>query len=51
MIWRPSIPPEEPIPNINSKLIADVAIQSGHHGVICLDRNDEIVAKIWHLEA
>jgi len=36
---------EEPIPNINSKLIADVAIQSGHHGVICLERNDEIVAK------
>lgn len=34
---------EQVIPGITSKLIADAAIQSGHHNVICLEDNDEIV--------
>jgi len=34
---------EQAIPGISSKLIADAAIQSGHHNVICLDDNDQIV--------
>ncbi|MDP3113618.1 MAG: UDP-N-acetylmuramate--L-alanine ligase [Candidatus Cloacimonadaceae bacterium] len=36
---------EEPIPGINSKLIADVAIQSGHHNVHLIESNADIVAK------
>jgi len=34
---------EQPIPGVTSKLIADAAIQSGHHNVVCLDDNQEIV--------
>lgn len=36
---------EEPIPGISSKLIADVAVQSGHHGVICIESNSDIVTQ------
>jgi len=34
---------EQPIPGITSKLIADAAIQSGHHTVTCLEDNSKIV--------
>jgi UDP-N-acetylmuramate--alanine ligase len=34
---------EQPIPGITSKLIADAAVQSGHHNVTCLEDNSEIV--------
>jgi UDP-N-acetylmuramate--alanine ligase len=34
---------EQPIPGISSKLIADAAIQSGHHNVTCLEDNSGIV--------
>ncbi|MDZ4182386.1 MAG: UDP-N-acetylmuramate--L-alanine ligase, partial [Candidatus Cloacimonadaceae bacterium] len=36
---------EEPIPGIDSKLIADAAIQSGHHNVHLLESNSDIVTK------
>lgn len=34
---------EAPIPGVSSKLIADGAIQAGHHNVACIDDNDSIV--------
>jgi len=34
---------EEPIPGVTSKLIGDAAIQGGHHNVICLDTNENII--------
>jgi UDP-N-acetylmuramate--alanine ligase len=34
---------EQPIAGITSKLIADAAIQSGHHNVTCLEDNSQIV--------
>jgi UDP-N-acetylmuramate--alanine ligase len=34
---------EQPIPGVTSKLIADAAIQCGHHHVTCLDDNSQIV--------
>lgn len=37
---------EQPIPGISSKLIADAAIQSGHHQVKCLEDNAQIVDSI-----
>ncbi|MBM4403615.1 MAG: UDP-N-acetylmuramate--L-alanine ligase [Candidatus Cloacimonetes bacterium] len=37
---------EDPIPGINSKLIAEIAVQSGHHSVHTIENNDEIVAHV-----
>jgi len=34
---------EQAIPGVTSKLIAEAAIQCGHHNVTCIDHNDEIV--------
>jgi len=34
---------EQPIPGVTSKLIADAAIQAGHHNLLCIDDNDHIV--------
>lgn len=34
---------EQAIPGVTSKLIADAAIQSGHHNVLCLEDNSQIV--------
>jgi UDP-N-acetylmuramate--alanine ligase len=34
---------EQPIPGITSKLIADAAVQSGHHNVTCLEDNSLVV--------
>ncbi len=34
---------EQPIPGVTSKLIADAAVQSGHHNVICLEENSQIL--------
>ncbi|MDD3632829.1 MAG: UDP-N-acetylmuramate--L-alanine ligase [Candidatus Cloacimonadaceae bacterium] len=34
---------EKPIEGISSKLIADAAIQSGHHNIILIDKNEDIV--------
>ncbi|HNZ32772.1 MAG TPA: UDP-N-acetylmuramate--L-alanine ligase [Candidatus Cloacimonas sp.] len=36
---------EQPIPDITSKLIADAAIQSGHHQVHLVESNSEIVSR------
>ncbi|MDD4147939.1 MAG: UDP-N-acetylmuramate--L-alanine ligase, partial [Candidatus Cloacimonetes bacterium] len=44
LILAPIYPARElPIPGISSKLIADVAIQSGHHQVHTIEDNDKIV--------
>ncbi len=44
LILAPIYPARElPIPGVNSQLIANAAIQSGHHNIICLDSNAEIV--------
>lgn len=44
LILAPIYPAREtPIPGVNSQLIADAAIQSGHHNIICLESNAEIV--------
>jgi UDP-N-acetylmuramate--alanine ligase len=40
---------EQPIPGISSKLIADAAIQSGHHNVTCLEDNSQIVETTLNL--
>ena len=37
---------EAPIPGITSALIADAAIQGGHHNVVCLENNDILVDTI-----
>jgi len=34
---------EEPIEQVSSKLIADAAIQSGHHNVVLIEKNEDIV--------
>ena len=34
---------EEPIEGVSSKLIADAAIQSGHHNVVLIEKNEDIV--------
>jgi UDP-N-acetylmuramate--alanine ligase len=34
---------EQPIPGITSKLIADAAVQAGHHNVTCLEDNAKLV--------
>ena len=36
---------EQPIPGVSSKLIADAAIQSGHHNVHLIESNSEIVSQ------
>jgi UDP-N-acetylmuramate--alanine ligase len=36
---------EQEIPGVSSKLIADAAIQSGHHNVLLLESNADIVPK------
>ncbi|MFO8145454.1 MAG: UDP-N-acetylmuramate--L-alanine ligase [Candidatus Syntrophosphaera sp.] len=36
---------EKPIPGITSRIIAEAAIQSGHHNVNLIEKNGEIVAK------
>jgi UDP-N-acetylmuramate--alanine ligase len=44
LILAPVYPAREAaIPGISSKLIADAAIQSGHHNVTCLEDNAQIV--------
>jgi len=44
LILAPIYPARETeIPGVNSRLIADAAIQSGHHNIICLENNDQIV--------
>ena len=44
LILAPIYPAREtPIPGVSSQLIADAAIQSGHHNIICLDNNADIV--------
>ncbi len=40
---------EKPIPGITGKLIADVAVQSGHKNVHYIKNNDEIISKINEL--
>ncbi|MEN6445728.1 MAG: UDP-N-acetylmuramate--L-alanine ligase [Candidatus Cloacimonas sp.] len=40
---------EQPIPGITSKLIADAAIQSGHHQVHLIESNAEIVSQTLSL--
>ncbi len=36
---------EEPIPGVTSKLVAEAAVQSGHHNVVLIDSNSQIVDK------
>lgn len=46
LVLAPIYPAREvPIPGIDSKLIADVAIQSGHHGVNLVEKNEDILTK------
>ncbi|MBW6513896.1 MAG: UDP-N-acetylmuramate--L-alanine ligase [Candidatus Syntrophosphaera sp.] len=46
LILAPIYPAREaPIPGVSSKLIADAAIQSGHHQVVLIEDKREIVAK------
>lgn len=46
LILAPIYPAREtPIEGIDSKLIADIAIQSGHRGVTCIDANENIVTQ------
>lgn len=46
LILAPIYPAREaPIKGIDSMLIADVAIQRGHRGVTCIDKNQDIVSK------
>lgn len=46
LILAPIYPARETeIPGVSSKLIADAAIQSGHHKVILLENNEDIVTK------
>lgn len=40
---------EEPLPGVSSKLIADAAIQSGHHNVVLIENNADIVPKTLSL--
>ncbi|HQO17636.1 MAG TPA: UDP-N-acetylmuramate--L-alanine ligase [Candidatus Cloacimonas sp.] len=40
---------EQPIPGVTSKLIADAAIQSGHHNVHLIEANSEIVSQTLSL--
>ncbi len=37
---------EAPIPGVTSKLIADAAIQTGHHNVNLIENNDTIIADV-----
>ncbi|MCB5247670.1 MAG: UDP-N-acetylmuramate--L-alanine ligase [Candidatus Cloacimonetes bacterium] len=34
---------EEPLPGVSSKMIADAAIQSGHHNVVLIENNSDVV--------
>jgi UDP-N-acetylmuramate--alanine ligase len=40
---------EEPIPGVSSKLIADIAVQSGHLDVVLIENNADIVPKTLSL--
>ncbi|NLH93286.1 MAG: UDP-N-acetylmuramate--L-alanine ligase [Candidatus Cloacimonetes bacterium] len=40
---------EEPIPGVSSKLIADIAVQSGHPDVVLIENNADIVPKTLSL--
>ncbi len=40
---------EKEIPGVSSKMIAEAAVQSGHHNVVLLENNAEIVAKTMSL--
>ncbi len=40
---------EAPLPGVSSKLIADAAIQSGHHNVVLIENNSDIVAQTLSL--
>ncbi len=50
LILAPIYPARElPISGVSSKLIADAAIQCGHHNVVCLENNSEIVETTLNL--
>ncbi|MBP7205530.1 MAG: UDP-N-acetylmuramate--L-alanine ligase [Candidatus Cloacimonetes bacterium] len=50
LILAPIYPAREaPLPGISSKMIADAAIQSGHHKVVLIDDISQIVAKTLSL--
>ncbi|HOU72763.1 MAG TPA: UDP-N-acetylmuramate--L-alanine ligase, partial [Candidatus Syntrophosphaera sp.] len=40
---------EEPIPGVSSKLIADIAVQSGHPDVVLIENDADIVPKTLSL--
>lgn len=44
LILAPIYPARETeIPGVSSQMIADAAVQSGHHNIICLENNEDIV--------
>ncbi len=50
LILAPIYPAREaPLPGISSKMIADAAIQSGHHNIVLINDNSQIVAKTLSL--
>jgi len=50
LILAPIYPAREnPIPGVTSKLIADAAIQSGHHNVVLIENNPDIVPQAMSL--
>lgn len=50
LILAPIYPAREnPIPGVTSRLIADAAIQSGHHNVVLIENNPDIVPQAMSL--
>ncbi len=50
LLIAPIYPARElPIPGIDAKMIADVAVKSGHHGVNLIENNEDIVSQTLDL--